>query len=75
MPEFNPPEIQHGHTHFASRLMDIDDHRSGKRSKFWIYCIADWANGVTHYVFDPEFADYAKGAIARGVLPVFGENS
>lgn len=75
MTVFNPPEIQHGHTHFASRLMDIDDHRSGKQSIFWIYCIAILASGLTYYACEQEFEEFTAGAIARGILPVFGGRS
>lgn len=72
---FKPPTLLPGRVHFASRLMDIDDHRSGKQSIFWIYCIANLANGLTYYACEPEFEELAAGAVARGILPVLGGRS
>ena len=72
MPEFNPPALLPGRIHFASRLIAIDDHRNAKRTKFWIYCIANPARGLTYYACEPEFVDYAARAVGRGILPVFG---
>lgn len=72
MPEFNPPPPDAGHHHFASRLIDFDDQRNGKQSKFWLYCIAHLPTGRTLYSCEPEFVDVAADVIRHCPLPVFG---
>lgn len=72
MSKFNPPEVRPGHIHFASRLIHIDDHRHGQRSRFWVYCLANMANGRTYYACEPEFDFLAAEVVAHFPLPVFG---
>ncbi|WP_297730296.1 hypothetical protein [uncultured Maricaulis sp.] len=72
MTKFNPPVVQPGHIHFANRLIDIDDHLDGKQSWFWIYCLANMANGRTYYACEPEFDFLAAEVVAHFPLPVFG---
>ena len=72
MTKFNPPAVQPGHIHFASRLIDIDDHRDGKQSRFWIYCLANLANGQIYYACEPEFDGLAAEVVTRFQLPVLG---